>query len=268
MYDKARSLTQKGIGALLLWQSLTQQHGDHTYLVVIRNVRELRSDGGAILSLAPLTLNRGGITAADVKSVSEFPRLTNGIQPDDSVPPWFRESAAAQARYQNVPYNPDFTGSGPVLRLMYEQQTGTKVDGVIGIDQVALKEILSVTGPVAVQGLTHRWGISMQLSGEKSVRTITDNGPPTLVHPVNNRLSLTRLVKIPAGAQVKFAYKYKLPRQRPGHSLELIFQPQATAAPDTLNVKVTAPTGCKWDSGGRIKTLNYSLNSVIRERLH
>ncbi len=420
VFDRTHQMASKAAGAVSLWQSLTTQQGEHTYLVAVRNVSELRADGGSVLSLATLTTTPNGFTTSDVKSVSDFPKLIEDVPPDDTVPEWFtREftNYTGLRRFQNAPYSPDFTGTGPSLRRMYERVSGTHTDGVIGIDAVALKELLSVIGPVTAQdrqfdagnitpflshdmytidnsgprqsllgdiwsaafaklqnndwpegqllaamdravsgGHVQFWsadGHEQFLAGQAGIdgsfatggddylfpslqnhlankldywmrrhidHTVTvkkdgtlivdtsltiknesqnesnpyvlgeandglyrgvlvmyvpltaqmspGNDPNLEVRAINDRLALRVPVDVPPGDQIQVHFKYNIPRQVKNNQLDLVFQPQATATPDTLNVKVTAPVGCKWDDGGRIATFNYALDSVIRQRLH
>ncbi len=68
---------------------------------------------------------------------------------------------------QDVNFTPDFPRSAELIRAMWNAKHGTKVDGVISTDPVALSYLLRGTGPVdlgAGQRLTAENAVSMLLS--------------------------------------------------------------------------------------------------------
>jgi hypothetical protein len=56
--------------------------------------------------------------------------------------------------FQDAPYSPDFPTVAEVLSQLYPQSGGDRLDGVLMVDPFGLAPLLSITGPVAVPGLS------------------------------------------------------------------------------------------------------------------
>ena len=132
--------------------------GPRRYLVIAANNSEARAGSGAYLSLGELTTRNGKFDLGEMKSANE-------VQPPKGAVPL---SAASDpdfiARYRN--YNPtaDFrelalTGRldvvAPLAAKMWKARSGHSVDGVLVLDPVALRALLSATGPVNVDGVAY-----------------------------------------------------------------------------------------------------------------
>ncbi len=130
--------------------------GPRTYLVLVENPAESRASGGIVGDYAELSANAGHLHLVDVGGVGQL--NTNGIPPSRrSLPPIpdFVDRYGAylpQDHWENVPMSPNFPTVGAVASYLFPQSGGTKVDGVISVDPVAMAGLLQVVGPVTATG--------------------------------------------------------------------------------------------------------------------
>ena len=127
--------------------------GPRTYLVMGENNAEMR-DEGSTLSYSLLHTSNGVITESPGGSV-------DNIEPTSPVPgvpiPAGTEADFGELDptgiWQSTNATADFTFSGLDMDRMLADTTGVQVNGVIGIDVVALEALLGLTGPVTVAGI-------------------------------------------------------------------------------------------------------------------
>lgn len=130
--------------------------GERRYLVAFMTPAEARGLNGLFGNFAELTAVDGRLEltrtgrSLDLNDVpNRDTRVISG--PDDYLRRW---GAFEPARFiQDVSLSPDFPTVATVLAELYPQSGGTEVDGVIGLDPVALAALLRLTGPVEVSGL-------------------------------------------------------------------------------------------------------------------
>lgn len=127
--------------------------GPRTYLIAAENNAEMR-DEGSVLSYSLMHTLNGEITETTGGTVGTIE--LSGLAPGVTVP------AGTQAvfgtlyppgNWQSVNATADFSFSGRDMQAMFSAATGTPVDGVIGIDVVALQALLNLTGPVTAPGV-------------------------------------------------------------------------------------------------------------------
>jgi len=124
--------------------------GPRTYLLLVQNNAEWRSLGGITGTAILIRTDAGSVALGDAQSATAL--SSSIIEPVVTLPPDLTSIYATRpARYfHNLTQIPDFSVDGPLAQAMYERATGTKVDGVIAIDPVALSYLLQTTGPVAL----------------------------------------------------------------------------------------------------------------------
>jgi hypothetical protein len=127
--------------------------GPRTYLVMGENNAEMR-DQGATLSYALLNTANGVINVTNGGTVGNLDISVPA--PGVSIPfgtqaVFGRLLPTQQWRSNNA--TADFEFSGRAMQAMFAEATGTHVNGVIGIDVVALQHLLALTGPVVVPGI-------------------------------------------------------------------------------------------------------------------
>jgi hypothetical protein len=128
-------------------------NGRRTYLVAGENNAEMR-DQGAVLSYSLVHTLNGGITESPGGSVGDI-ELSSPV-PGISIPAGtqavFGELDPSET-WQSTNATADFSFSGRDMQYMFAYAADTDVNGVIGIDVVALQALLELTGPVTVPGV-------------------------------------------------------------------------------------------------------------------
>jgi hypothetical protein len=126
--------------------------GPQTYLVMGENNAEMR-DQGSPLSYALLHTTGGSFSVADGGNIHQL-QLT--APASVSVPAGtsavFGGLNVTQT-WQNTNATANFAFSGGDMQAMFAQATGIHVNGVIGLDTVALEGLLGLSGPVSVAGI-------------------------------------------------------------------------------------------------------------------
>ena len=123
-------------------------HEPQRYLLVVQNSDELRATGGFISALGLLTLENGRV--ADLEFVDSY-RL---YRADQEYPP----APAPLADYMGIPYllfrdanwSPDFPTTAALLQVLYRQETGVSVDGIVTVDLHAVEAIIGALAPLQV----------------------------------------------------------------------------------------------------------------------
>ena len=159
--------------------------GPRRYLLAAENTSEMR-DQGSPLSIGQLTTVEGKIDSEGTAPYTDYP--LSG--PVDVPIPAGTQSVFGIDRptqlWQNANVTADFPFSGSVLRAMYLQATGTADDGVVALDVHALAGLLTLTGPVVVDGiaqpvtaqnvtylLMHQLYVTYPASPDQSERKVT-----------------------------------------------------------------------------------------------
>ena len=126
--------------------------GKRHYLLIFQNNAEERASGGNPASMAMLVVNNGKITLGKQPNSGDFPSpyTTAPYTPTGAGNgDWSKIYTTYASTYlTNVTMTPDFPSSAKMIRAMYRDQLGGKVDGVISFDPVALSYLLNATGPV------------------------------------------------------------------------------------------------------------------------
>lgn len=122
--------------------------GQKSYLILFQNNTELRPGGGFIGSYGKLSLDNGKFTDFTIHDVYE----ADGKLKGDIAPPF------AIRRYLKSPhwflrdsnFDVDFTKNASMAAFFLNQETGEKIDGVIGVDLSLVKKIVFALGSVSV----------------------------------------------------------------------------------------------------------------------
>jgi uncharacterized protein DUF4012 len=127
--------------------------GPRTYLVMGENNAEMR-DEGSTLSYSLMHVSNGSLTVTNGGTVNDI-ELTSPA-PNDPIPAG-TESAFGELypseTWQSTNATGNFSFSGRDMQAMFAASVGQHVDGVIGIDVVALQGLLGLTGPISVAGI-------------------------------------------------------------------------------------------------------------------
>ena len=126
--------------------------GPRNYLIAGENNAEMR-DQGAVLSLALMQTDSGSFSLGSTDAVDDLDLSTPA---NVAVPPGTQAifgGLQPTQLWQSVNATADYPFSGADMQAMYQQVTGTHVDGVIALDVPALVSLLKLTGPVTVPGI-------------------------------------------------------------------------------------------------------------------
>lgn len=127
--------------------------GPRRYLLVLQNNAEIRSTGGFPGSTFVLTADRGRISMGEPTPGNVFGQRQTPIvdlTPAEQV--LFGERAAT--RFVDTNTIPDFPRAAELMRLMWEDRYGGRLDGVLAADPVLLTYLLAGIPPVTAQGIT------------------------------------------------------------------------------------------------------------------
>ncbi|WP_460578613.1 DUF4012 domain-containing protein [Humibacter ginsengisoli] len=145
--EKAGAVTDAASRAAQLLPGMLGEDGPREYVLVVQNNAEARSTGGIVGALALLRADDGAISLVSQASASDFPQLDSPVM---ALP------AGTTKLYGNLPgefiqdvtMTPNFATSGELVRAMWQKRFGTKIDGVVSMDPVALSYLLKGTGPI------------------------------------------------------------------------------------------------------------------------
>jgi hypothetical protein len=149
--SSSRTAFQAGHG-LRLAARLYGPPGSSRYFLAFQNPAELRGTGGLIGEYGILESSPQGPRMTRVASYGELDqRIRTGVDlPAEVAPRYDRYPVGAAFWAVNIP--PDLPTVGRTITQLYQQVTGTRVDGVIAVDPLAVAEILRVGGPISVGG--------------------------------------------------------------------------------------------------------------------
>ncbi len=126
--------------------------GSARYFLAFQNPAELRGTGGLIGQYGILESGPRGPRLTGVETYTALENRTRGGVP---LPP---EVARRYGRFSvdrawsavNIP--PDLPTVGRIVLELYRRTTGTRVDGMIAADPLAVADVLGVSGPITVEG--------------------------------------------------------------------------------------------------------------------
>ncbi|WP_460571152.1 DUF4012 domain-containing protein [Humibacter soli] len=162
--EKAGAVTDAASRAARLMPDMLGANGPRDYVLVFQNNAEARSTGGIVGALALLRAQDGAVSLVSQASAADLPPLSSPAIP---------LSADTRKLYgdlpgefiQDVTLTPNFPTSAEAVRAMWEKRFGTKVDGVLSVDPVALSYLLEATGPVDIGG-------GEQLTSDNAVKVL------------------------------------------------------------------------------------------------
>ncbi|WP_460519984.1 DUF4012 domain-containing protein [Humibacter antri] len=145
--EKAGAVTDAASRAAQLLPGMLGADGPREYVLVVQNNAEARSTGGIVGALALLRADDGAISLVSQASASDFPQLDEPVMPLPSGTTKLYGNLPGEF-IQDVTMPPNFATSGELVRAMWQKRFGTKVDGVVSVDPVALSYLLKATGPI------------------------------------------------------------------------------------------------------------------------
>ena len=151
--DRATSAARKGSLLLDMLPGLLGEGSSRRYLLAFQSPSEARGTGGIIGLHGVLEARDGAMRLVEVRGSDEIALAKFGSV---EAPGWFREHygpLSALRQWQQANESPSFPIVSRVLLRMYERVYGEALDGVIGMDPIALQELLAATGPIESEEL-------------------------------------------------------------------------------------------------------------------
>lgn len=175
----------------------------HRYLVLFQNNTESRPTGGFIGSFMLIDVNDGYITKADFHDVYEYDgQLNEHIPAPEEI-----AELTTNWRMRDSNFSPDFSVSAKQAAWFLEKEGGPGVDTVIAINQSLLGDLLSITGPIDVDGLDAQldasnyntvltYIVESKLEGETSPKRILDKVIPQLQQKLSDDAQFKNVLAI------------------------------------------------------------------------
>jgi hypothetical protein len=148
--DSKFDLLVAGVQALQSAPQLLGVGQAQNYLILAQNRDELRATGGFISGIGLLTLQDGKIlqfTLGDSYQIDDFSKAYP--KPPE---PLKRFMLADYWVTRDTNWSPDFPTASQQAQALYTLSTGIQTQGVIAFNQLMVKRILEVIGPVQVPG--------------------------------------------------------------------------------------------------------------------
>ncbi len=118
---------------------------EKNYLLLFQNNGELRPNGGFIGSIGKLTVSQGKIISITLDDVyNPDGKLKAHVEPNYII----RRYIQPHLYLRDSNFDLDFQNSAATAALIYNLETGQKVDGVIAINFDAVKKIIAQVGPI------------------------------------------------------------------------------------------------------------------------
>jgi hypothetical protein len=152
MADRAMPLLRGGVRAARIAPALLGSDGPRIYLILAQNDDERRPTGGWISGVGALTVDRGQVT--DVGFSDSF-NVDNLAVPHERPPDLLLWTMWAEMwLLRDANWSPDFPTSAQVAERFMQSDQGVAVDGVIAVDQEALRLLVTAMEPLALQSTT------------------------------------------------------------------------------------------------------------------
>ncbi len=148
--DRYLPLMQTGLDGARLLPDLLGASGQRSYLLLVQNNDEARATGGFISAVGLLLLQDGDIAEIsfeDSYAVDDFTRPY-----PDSPPPVLRYMGIDQWVFRDANWSPDFPTSAQKALELYRGRHDLQVDGVMAVDQHALRAVVAALAPLEVPG--------------------------------------------------------------------------------------------------------------------
>jgi hypothetical protein len=146
--DISRLLHNTALAARLA-PSMMGADGPRTYFLGFQTNAEARGTGGLLGAFGILRFDNG---VRSVDTLAQDYELSRPFAPIDLGPDYAAQYGFTDPTtdWRNSNLSSHFPYAAQIWKSMWEQQSGTKADGVIAIDPVALSYVLGAVGPVTM----------------------------------------------------------------------------------------------------------------------
>jgi hypothetical protein len=148
--DRYLPLMERAIGGSILLPELLGVDAPRTWLALVQNEDELRATGGFISGVARLTVERGALLELgfeDSYAVDDFSRAYPS--PPEPLQTYM---LSEQWVFRDSNWSPDFPTSARAAIDLYAISRDAQIDGVIALDQQAIRFLVEALGPLSIEG--------------------------------------------------------------------------------------------------------------------
>lgn len=149
--DRLTAALSAGHEALRLAPTALGAEQPRRYFMAVHNNAEARGTGGLVGAYAVLRADQGRLSLDQVGTNLDFrtaPAPVVDLGPEFSAR---YDAEYARSYWSAAVLTPDWPSAAVIMAGLWREQGGSEVDGVLGIDPVAMAEILRVTGPAQVE---------------------------------------------------------------------------------------------------------------------
>jgi hypothetical protein len=148
--DRYLPLLQFALQGVLLAPELLGASEPKSYLILAQNEDEIRATGGFISGVGLLHVDQGRIGELNFQDSYAVDDLS---QPHAEPPlPLYRYLWAQIWLLRDANWSPDFPTTAQTAARIYEQDQGVAVDGVMALDQQAVRLVVGALGPLRLEG--------------------------------------------------------------------------------------------------------------------
>lgn len=151
LLERGMPLISAGVEGMAVLPGLLGMDGPRTYLVLAQNEDELRPTGGFLTGVGEIRVDGGrvvAITFRDSYAVDDF-----SLPYPDPPEPLRRYMGIDLWVFRDSNWSPDFPTAARQAIALYRPGYAVSVDGVIALDQYAVRELVAAIGPLAVEGV-------------------------------------------------------------------------------------------------------------------
>lgn len=124
--------------------------GPRRYFLAVQNNAETRGTGGLVGAYAVLRADGGKITRERVGTNQDFRNPTAPVVDLGREFSARYDSQGVRQYWLSSNLTPDWPSAAAIMAGLWQAQGGGKIDGVLGIDPVAMADVLTATGPAQV----------------------------------------------------------------------------------------------------------------------
>jgi hypothetical protein len=125
--------------------------GEKRYLVVFQNTSELRPTGGFIDAVVELEFKDARLIRFSTRDVNDLDAELKGrVSPPAAIRKYLEEKSW-YLRDSN--WDPDFPTTAEKIKWFYEKETGQNLNGVIAINDLFVKELIDILGPINISSM-------------------------------------------------------------------------------------------------------------------
>ncbi len=150
LLDQYFPALQKGFPVIKLIPGLLGAAEKQNFLVLAQNRDEMRPTGGFISGIGLVSMENGIITSFSIGDSYSVDDYTKNYPAPPAPLKQFMLADYWVPRDAN--WSPDFPTSALKVQELYSLSTGIQTQGVLAFDQLAVKGILEVIGPVSLDG--------------------------------------------------------------------------------------------------------------------